>query len=115
MSISESLRENRCAAQSGYVSIVRVRDGSTSGFDLPRVVIVTAYKLDLVTFDQVRVCFQCTDGSTYDISEDDDGFSEVLHAATEYLSGFPPVDKWKPTINAEPFARNETCLWPPST
>lgn len=115
MSISERLKENRCAVQSGHVSIVRLRDGSTSGFDLSRVVVVTAYKLDLVTFDQVRVRFQCGDGSVHEISEDDDGFWEVLHAATECLSGFPPVDQWKPAINAEPFARNETRLWPPGT
>jgi hypothetical protein len=114
MSISESLKENRCAVQSGCVSIVRLRDGSTSGFDLPRVLIVTAYKLDLFYWDQVRVCFECSDGSAYDISEDDDGFLDVLHAATECLSGFPPADKWMPTINAPPFARNETRLWPPS-
>jgi hypothetical protein len=112
MTIRESLRERRCTAQAGHVSIMQLRDGSVSGFDWPHVLTVIAYKLDLGWTDQVRVCFHCRDSSVHEISEDDDGFLEVLHSATELLPGFPPTADWKPAINAEPFARNETELWP---
>lgn len=114
MTIRESLREHRCAAQAGHVSIVRFHDGAASSFDWARVLTVTAYKVDLGWTDQVRVCFQCLDNSAHEISEDDDGFLEVLHAATESLPNFPAIVDWKPAISAEPFARNETRLWPRS-
>ena len=88
MSISDSLKENRIAAGVKEVSICRISDGDQAVFrwsDLSR---VSAYKLDLGSWDQVRVCFETTQAVSFEVSEDDEGFSNLMRTASSALSGF---------------------------
>ncbi|MES2470512.1 MAG: hypothetical protein V4675_24670 [Verrucomicrobiota bacterium] len=109
--MSDSLQEQHCTVHGQVIAIQCLRDGTSSSFDLGSVHRVTAYKLDLFSFDQVRVRFDCLDGAAFDISEDDAGFSLVMTAAESALVGLSPVAEWKPSVTAEPFAVSETCLW----
>ena len=84
----DSLKENRIAAGVKEVSICRISDGDQAVFrwsDLSR---VSAYKLDLGSWDQVRVCFETTQAVSFEVSEDDEGFSNLMRTASSALSGF---------------------------
>jgi len=115
MSISDSLKANRIIATADEVVIQRLVDHTERRFrwcDLSQVV---AYKVDLLSFDQVRVSFHIGPDRSCEISEDDLGFSDLMGKANKTLKDFPELDAWKPSVVAEPFARSETTLWPPVT
>ena len=115
MSISNHLKENRLVATADEVTIHRLKDAAERSFRWRVVSRVVAYKIDLFSFDQVRISFFTEADQPFEISEDDDGFRDVMTAAETVIAGFPKLDGWKPSVVAEPFARSETVLWPPPT
>ncbi|TLD72543.1 hypothetical protein FEM03_00245 [Phragmitibacter flavus] len=113
MSISSNLKENRLIATAEEVVVHRLKDATEQRFRWSDVSRVVAYKIDLFSFDQVRISFYTESGKPFDVSEDDDGFRSVMTAAETVLARFPNLDAWKPSVVAEPFARSKTVLWPP--
>lgn len=72
---------------------------------------VTAFKLDLITVDEVRLRFESDAGVSIELSESEPGWSELLLALPQRLPGFPPGERWLHEIVQPPFATNEMKLY----
>jgi hypothetical protein len=70
---------------------------------------ITAYKLDLITFDEIRLRIDLYVAPfTLDISEESPGYQDLISA---FESNFPiPRDRWS-TIAIHAFKTNETLLY----
>ena len=69
---------------------------------------VSAYKLDLMTIDEVRFDFTLLDGTVVTVSEEQSAFRAVVDSAQ---TEFPGVAGWRNRIIKPAFARNETVLY----
>jgi hypothetical protein len=71
---------------------------------------VFAFKLDLFTYDAMRLGFRVSDDGTYcQVDEDDAGFSELW---AEVERRFDILDKeWWTKVAFPAFATNRTTLW----
>jgi hypothetical protein len=69
---------------------------------------IIAYKLDLITWDEIRMDIIYMDGSSFTISEDDEKiFGEFIRA----IENDPKFDRgWKSKVYLPAFARNETVV-----
>ncbi len=91
--------------------IALASDGFCAGRERMRwaeVVQVRAFKIDLLTVDEVRFVFVSNSGLAIEISEEQAGFDALLSAAMIYL---PSLSGWQRRIVAPAFARNETVLF----
>ena len=70
---------------------------------------VRAFKLDLLTTDEVRFVFSLADGTAVEVSEEQPGFESML---AEAMHRMPSIRDWQSAIIKPPFARNETILFP---
>lgn len=69
---------------------------------------VRAFKLDLLTWDEVRFIFVLTSGVVIEVSEEQPGFEAMLVEATRHM---PSLSSWRASIIKPAFARNETVLF----
>ena len=69
---------------------------------------IRAFKLDLVTTDEIRIVFGLRSGSLVGVSEEQLGF-DVLDAAMQ--TRFPSTRGWFAQVSQPAFARNETVLY----
>ena len=71
---------------------------------------IFAFKLDMGTFDTIRLGFRVSDDGTYwQVDEDDPGFRELL---AEVERRFDIVDEdWWSKVAFPAFATNRTTLW----
>jgi len=69
---------------------------------------ISAYKLDLLTTDEIRLVFVSHNGSSMEISEENEGFPELFEMLEGRIPGF--VDGWG-SVMKPAFARNETVLF----
>lgn len=69
---------------------------------------VRAFKLDLLTWDEVRFIFILSSGTAVEISEEQPGFEAML---TEAMKHMPSLVDWQSSIIKPAFARNETVLF----
>ena len=83
--------------------------------DLPRqlvswsdIVEIRAYKLDLLTTDEVRFAFSLRDGTVNEVSEEQPGFDEFMAALK---SRFPAVEGWEERVVKPAFGASETILY----
>jgi hypothetical protein len=70
---------------------------------------IRAYKIDLLTFDEIRLVFESGAENWVEISEEQPGFSEV---ASAMVIRFPSTYDWRSRIAQPAFATNETVLYP---
>src|SRR5262245_16284422 len=68
---------------------------------------IRAYKLDLLTVDEVRFAFQM-DGWWADVSEEQPGFDRLVKQLEQR---FPSVAGWQERVIKPAFAPNETILY----
>lgn len=69
---------------------------------------IRAFKLDLLTWDEVRFTFRVAPDLWIDISEEQAGFDDLV---TELESRFPTVRGWQAAVIKPDFTRNETVLY----
>jgi len=71
---------------------------------------VFAFKVDLLTYDTIRLAFRVSDDGTYwEVDEDDPGFGELLSEVQRRLG---TLDKdWWAKVAFPPFVANRTTLW----
>ncbi len=83
-------------------------DGSLIVREWTHVVAIRAFKLDLLTFDEIRFSFEFENDPPFEISEDQPGFERFIEAVE---SRFPQVRGWRDKVMQPPFARNDTLLY----
>jgi hypothetical protein len=70
---------------------------------------IQAFKRDLGVVDDIRIAYQLRSGSWVEVSEDLDGYKEMLEAIDDRFHG---IDKeWWPKVAFPAFATNLTTLW----
>lgn len=72
---------------------------------------VTAFKLDLLAFDQIRVQFEYASGLVIEVSEDMLGFTELMDTVNNHIPDFPDQPAWRPKVVCPPFETCQTTLW----
>ena len=82
--------------------------GSSINVSWASIAQVRAFKLDLVTTDEVRFLFDLSSGSAVEISEEQPGFDVVL---CEAQVQFPSLVGWQGKIIQPAFGRNDTTLY----
>jgi hypothetical protein len=70
---------------------------------------IRAYKIDLLTFDELRLVFESGADNWVEVSEQQPGFSDVEGAM---VARFPSTAEWRSRILQPAFATNETVLYP---
>lgn len=86
------------------------RDGTLHSVVWASVKEIFAFKLDLGTFDTIRLGFRVAfDGTYYEVDEDDAGFQELL-AEIERRLGIADKDWWT-KVAFPAFGTNRTTLW----
>ena len=71
---------------------------------------VAGYKKDCITVDQIR--FVVSDGAyEIELTEDMQGWRELVAALPERVIGFPMESEWFPKLAQPPFATNFTILF----
>ncbi len=76
---------------------------------------IVAYKKDCLTVDQIRFEFQLCDGRTLIVTEDMQGWKELITELPNWLAGFPAESEWFPRIAQPPFATNLCVLYERTT
>jgi hypothetical protein len=79
-----------------------------SEFDWNSVMTIRVFKLDLVTWDEIRFSFNLASGRTLEVSEEQPGFSEFV---AELERRYPAAGGWQAKVVQPAFARNEVVLW----
>jgi len=74
----------------------------------PEVTRITAYKIDRLTMDEIRVDFVLRDGTTRVITEDSPGFDELMR---ELARRFPAVSGWRDRVVQPAFAPSVSVLY----
>jgi hypothetical protein len=69
---------------------------------------IIGYKIDLFTYDSVRIRLTLDKQISVEIDEDQSGFDDF---AVELEKRFPSIKDWRLKIIQPPFARNETLLY----
>jgi hypothetical protein len=69
---------------------------------------ITAYKIDRVTVDEIRVDFALRDGTTRVITEESPGFDELMG---ELARHFPTVSGWRDRVVQPAFAPSVSVLY----
>jgi len=72
---------------------------------------VVAFKVDLMSVDQIRVLFEYESGFTIEVSEDMIGFQALLNLSANKLDKFPQLEDWKAEVVLPPFEPSTTVLW----
>ncbi len=67
---------------------------------------ITAWKIDLLTHDEIRVQFEHHDGVVI-VTEESPGFGDFM---TEVVRRFPTAEGWHPKLSQPAFATAETVL-----
>jgi hypothetical protein len=83
---------------------------SSQGTDVKWVDIteIRALKLDLLTWDEVRLVVALASGGFIEVSEEQPGFSALVAAIEKQ---FPSAVGWREQVIKPAFARNETVLF----
>jgi hypothetical protein len=90
------------------VGIVRARQATEQLFRWSDVTEIKTFKLDLITFDDIRLAFK-VDGGWYEIGEDTPGFTQLTE---KMMAIFPAVPAdWYADVMLPPFAANERILF----
>lgn len=76
--------------------------------DVRRVVV---FKIDLLTYDEIRLRFLKADDQGVEVSEQVKGWSELTDALPRFLPGCRPLSEWIWTVTTPAFARNETQIY----
>ena len=69
---------------------------------------ITAYKIDRLTVDEIRVDFALRDGSTRVLTEESPGFDELM---LELARRFPTVSGWRDRVVQPAFATSISVLY----
>ena len=69
---------------------------------------ISAYKIDLVTTDEVRFSLSISSGQDVMVSEEQAGFNELT---SSLVAAFPSIAGWQSQITNPAFARNYTVLY----
>jgi hypothetical protein len=88
------------------VTVADSRTGESRTFRWKEIRSASAYKLDLVAYDQVCVAFEFDNDTSIEIDETMDGFSSFLEAAPDYLPGFVIFSDWYINITTPAFETN---------
>ena len=69
---------------------------------------IHAYTLDLFTYDELRISIETTHGITYQFSEEEDGWQDLL----SWLKSWCKLENnWFSSAYPEPFSSKVTKLW----
>jgi hypothetical protein len=100
------------ADASGFTQIRRSDAGEEcSTFQWNDVIGVYGYKRDCYAVDQIRLDVELEGGTTAEITEDDEGYKELLLELPKRLDGFPLQEEWWGKVARPPFATNQTFLF----
>jgi hypothetical protein len=73
---------------------------------------VFAYKRDLLTVDQISLTFLSHDpGELIEVSEDDEGYEQLIEQLPKRLAGFPTPEEWWQKMALPPFETQWTRLY----
>lgn len=72
---------------------------------------VVAFKVDLLTYDEIRLRFIRSSDNGFEISEHAKGWSELTEALPQHLPGCKAFSEWLWTVAEPAFARNETLIF----
>ena len=72
---------------------------------------VIAFKIDMFTYDEIRLRFLKSEDNGFEISEAAKGWSELTEALPLFLPGCKPLADWIWTVTNPAFARNETPIF----
>ena len=86
-------------------------DGLLEGVDWGRVVLVSGYKRDLITIDQICLEVEFEDGARVGYHEDMPEWEELLERLPGLLPDFPAREEWYRDVVLPPFETCETLLW----
>ena len=103
-------------SEAGFI-IRGFRDPSESTGLLPwqSITQVSAYKLDLVTTDQVRLSITFDHAGSIEAHEEMKGFTDLCEALAERVSGFPSFWTWITKVRTPAFETCLTRLYPPAS
>lgn len=71
---------------------------------------VTAFKHDLLTYDNICLAFETADGWV-EVHEEMQGYDELIEAAERHLPSFPVRLEWYGDVMLPPFETCERVLW----
>lgn len=79
----------------------------------PDVVQISAYKIDLFGFDEIRLDFDTArdDGMVVCVSEEEEGWDGLIEAIERVFPGIQKWTDWFPQVAVPAFAENRTALW----
>lgn len=69
---------------------------------------IVAFKIDLFTYDEIRLFISQSEGSGLEISEETKGWDEFVEALPEHLQASVPFAEWFPKVAFPAFETNET-------
>ena len=69
---------------------------------------IVTYKVDLLTWDEIRVQFESSTGSAIVVTEESPGFSDFMH---EVARRYPSAQDWHAKVSQPPFAESWTVLF----
>jgi hypothetical protein len=93
--------------ESGFMLVRRSDAGEEcTTFRWKDIIRVHGYKRDCFTVDQIRLVFTFDGGSAIEITEDDEGYKELLLELPKRLYGFPTQQEWWEKVAQPPFATN---------
>jgi hypothetical protein len=100
------------AFETGFIQIRKSDAGENrTAIHWSEIKAVYAYKRDCFAVDQINLALEFEDGTSIQISENDEGYTEFLKALPTGIDGFPAEQEWWEKVALPPFATNWTCLF----
>jgi hypothetical protein len=69
---------------------------------------IVTYKIDLLTYDEIRVQFESSDGHVIVVTEESPGFGDFMQ---EVVRRYPSTEEWHAKVSQPPFAECWTVLF----
>ena len=69
---------------------------------------IVTYKIDLLTYDEIRVQLEGSDGSVIVVTEESPGFASFM---AELVHRYPSASDWHAKVSQPAFAENWTVLY----
>lgn len=93
------------------ITVSDARSASTDSIYWQSIRRVSAFKRDLLTYDQVCVAFAIDNGTSIEIDESMENFVDLMEAAPDHLSGFVAFADWYLDIATPAFETKLTSLY----
>lgn len=72
---------------------------------------VLAFKKDNFSTDEICLLFVRENDQCIEVSEEDQGYNELIAELKNHLPGFPPLEEWFVNVAFPAFKTNPTTLW----